>query len=94
MDAVHIEVRKIIRNQIFIESVRIDDIKTFRAWRKKEGDTFDGEATFLVLKPSEEKEEEGQPHEPGRPKKPLPTMLIQESYTNFLRRMSGKVINL
>lgn len=77
-----IEVKKILKNQIYIESIRIEDIKSFRPWRKKENDTFDGEATFLVLQSGEEED-----------KKQLPTMLIQESYSNFLRRMGGKVIH-
>ena len=87
--ALLIQVRKILKNQILLETIAISDIKSFRPWRKKENDTFDGEATFLVLR---KKDKDG-PENPDEEKK-LPTMLIQEDYKNFSRRMEGKIISL
>ncbi|HHT9135864.1 MAG TPA: hypothetical protein ACFYEK_01325 [Candidatus Wunengus sp. YC60] len=85
-EATHINVRKILKNKIYDETILISDIKSFRHWRKKENDLFPGEATFLVLKAKDTDDKNAEDS------KQLPTMLIQESYSDFMRRMSGKVI--
>lgn len=90
MMADFVEVRKVIKNKIYTETIDVSDIKSFRPWQKAANDSFEGEATFLILKKSYNNHEENDTDETK--KKEFPTMLIQESYADFLKRMSGRVI--
>jgi hypothetical protein len=90
-----IEINRIVENKdrkqvVVPETISVKDIKTFRPWYKSKTDTFQGEATLIVLyfqnKAVTEESSEGDK------KSNLHTMLICEDYANFRDRMSGRVI--
>jgi hypothetical protein len=70
------------------ETISIDEIRSFRPWKFTETDKVKGKCTLLVLKSTSRAT--GQPAEKENDN--LPTMVINESYDNFLQRMSGRVI--
>ena len=90
------------------ETICVADIKTFRPWHRGKTDTYKGDATIIVLRPVSEKPDQDptvkKPNDNdecscGSKKKykqcckeTLPTILINESYHDFLNRMNGKVI--
>jgi hypothetical protein len=89
-----IQVDRVIKDKSGIqvvapEVIAISEIKTFRPWKFTETDTVKGKCTLLVLKSTSRAT--GQPAEKDE-KENLPTMVINESFTNFLQRMSGRVI--
>jgi hypothetical protein len=84
------------------EVICVHDIHSFRPWMPGENDSFGGKATILVMKASSrmtgqksEKFKDSDEGSEGRDDKngdKLPTMLILEDFTNFIKRMSGRVI--
>jgi hypothetical protein len=85
-----IEVKRVLSNNEKIntssepEALDINLIQSFRAWHKGSKDNLiEGEMTLVVLK-SDKKNEDGT--------KKTQTMLIEESYKDFLDRMSSRVI--
>lgn len=73
------------------EVLNISELHSFRPWHKGEYDTFEKEdVTLLVMKSSAKTT--GQRDADDKKKDELPTMIIHESYDNFIQRMSGRVI--
>lgn len=94
-DMEFIEVRRIVTDKkgtlkIVPETMCIQDIKTFRPWYNNGSNSFKGEATLLVLKSVNRVT--GQSVDHDKEKEDLPTMMIEENYSDFLKRMSGRVI--
>lgn len=88
-----IQVERIIKDgkgiqKVAPEVISISEIHTFRPWHHNENDTVKGDATLLVMKNSSRVT--GQPGE--KISDNLPTMVIHESFNNFIKRMSGRVI--
>lgn len=91
-----IEVKRVVvgkdkKQKVVSEAIQVKEIKTFRPWYKSATDTFDGEATMIVLynKNKSTQVDEGDiVPDNGN----LPTMMIAESFTSFIQRMSGRVI--
>lgn len=84
----YIEVRRIVSNdeKVNIESrpevIEVGKIKSFRAWHKGNKDRLiKGEITILVMKSDK-----------VDPERKIETMLIEEAYSDFIDRMSAKVI--
>jgi hypothetical protein len=91
-----IEVKRVVvgkdsKQKVVSEAIQVKEIKTFRPWYKSKTDTFEGDATMIVLynknKSTRDDEAEVIPDNGN-----LPTMLIAESFTSFIKRMSGRVI--
>lgn len=87
-----IEVKRVVtgkdkKQKVVSEAIQVKEIKTFRPWYKSDNDTFEGEATMIVLY---NKNKGNTPDEEDNGN--LPTMLIAEAFTSFIKRMSGRVI--
>lgn len=91
-----IELKRVVvgkdkKQKVVSEVIQVKEIKTFRPWYKNASDDFEGEATLIVLynknKGMSPNEEDVMPDNGN-----LPTMLIAESFTSFIQRMSGRVI--
>lgn len=82
------------------EAIPVAEIHTFRAWHKGKNDGYiKGEMTQVLLKPKKRKKDEkiavmegGKVSERVNPRKDKPrVILIEESYSSFLFRMSHHV---
>lgn len=94
-----IEIKRIVSDEnkmnsasVQPESIDISLIESFRGWHKGKNDHgISGEMTLLVLKDKEKKESSFEKvWEIGKPK--VRTILIEESYSMFLDRMSARVV--
>ena len=73
------------------ESIDVSIIESFRGWHKGKNDIgIKGELTLLILKDRENKNPES--NSGAEEKNRVRTMLIQESYKDFLNRMSARVV--
>lgn len=79
------------RQKVSPEAIRVNDIHSFRTWMRGENDTYEkSEVTLLVMKSGAKITGDKVERDNGD----LPTMVIHETFTNFLKRMSGNVIIL
>jgi hypothetical protein len=93
-----IEVNRIISDRqtklntsVQLESVNIDLIESFRGWHKGKNDVnIEGKMTLIILK-DREKDLDDNGEVKNRDDVKARTMLILESYHDFLNRINGRV---
>lgn len=83
-------------NVVKLETIRVSEIKTFRPWFKTEKDKdIKGEMTMIILYPNKDQIESDTDlltKEESEEKKKVNSVLIKESYNDFLKRMNKFVI--
>lgn len=95
-----IQIERIVKNKKGVQEVKpevicVSEIHTFRPWYPGQFDTWKGDATLLVMKSVSRvtgDQEESEENDKNKNDKNLPTLVIHEKFTNFIKRMSGRVI--